>query len=1278
MSISSDLLQQILSDADHPLGIKELLRLAGLHPGQQTELKRSLRDLVRQGHIVKEGKRFLRPQPRRDDGLPVPPPVAPDVPDVVAVRGDHRPRQEKGRPYDAPTRERLTGQGARGQEGGGFKGRSPNAQGSRDFARTDGARGRERRDFNKPGSSRRDEGRERFGHRGPRRPAFGEVLDTVEGILHVHRDGFGFVHPVGGEGENIFLPPAEAQRALDNDRVVVEVAGRPGRYEGRLVRVVDRRRELAVGVYTTQGRHALVLPTDTSLPGPIRVPQTQMAQEGDLVKVRLGVGANLLEPGRGLFGEVAGSLGKPGTPSSEVIGIAYSQGFSDEFPPEVMDEADRYAVKVSEEEASGEQRKDLRSMQLVTIDGEDARDFDDAVYVEDLAGGWRLVVAIADVTHYVRERSALDAEALRRATSVYLPDRVLPMLPERLSNGICSLRPDEDRLCMVADMTFDAQGQRRSSTLYPAVMRSAARCTYNEVQDVLDGKSVPHRDAFKPHFEKMMSLARALMKMRKERGAIDFDIPEHKVVLGKDGLPERMDKRERKDSHRLIEECMLAANEAVARFFQDEGLPTVYRFHGEPDPEKLAAFGALAQAYGFKLVIDDGVSSKELDAFISQLTGHPEQRALNQLLLRSMMQAVYTPSKVGHYGLAAEHYLHFTSPIRRYPDLLVHRLLKAHWAREGRKPSLAMLDREEEKLEDMAMQCSDRERAAMQVEREVVSFYATLMMKDRVGEEFAATVAAITDFGFFVELDAEHVEGLVKAETLGPGSKLDKQTHSLVYPNGRRVRVGQKLRVRLLSANPTARKIDFDALQFVGEAPLSRHEGGAPARRRPEPREQQLPYGKPKPGKPGQWERDTSKGAPARSWAAREEPSRPRGRFVREGRREEASPPRSESTFKKPWRDDTAKTQAGPPGARSPGEAHGPKRRMFVRPEQGASSDVSSAPVQETQEVREETVPEVPDTTTSWSDPSTSESMGASPHPGFDRLRALASQSQPVGKGGRPSQPRHGQGPGRGGKPASKDSRFNRPASVFVPPKPPAETKPEFAPENWQPSVPPEPPAKPPVREQREPAARSTPEVAAARPAEVPAKSPERLSPPAAEVRAPPVSESPVSRPTTEVATQPGPKSESVKPSPEKAPKRTTAVKRSAAKVSADAAPVARSPTARPKAVGKKPVVTVKKAASGKASAPVKKAAAKKAPAKKAPVKKAAPSKPVAKKSPKAKVAKAKVATAKPTRSKVPKTQVKSPRSKAPKVQAKSAAKPGKSSVSGGKARGAVKGRTKR
>jgi ribonuclease R len=829
---SSEQIKQLLSDADHPLGVKELLRLAGLHPGQQTELKRTLREMVRGGQILKEGKRFRVEEPRRVTSLPA---------------------RERGGPVE-------------------------------------------------PG--------------------------LLEGVLHVHRDGYGFVHPLSGEGENVFLPPAEAARALDNDRVQVEVVGRPGRLEGRLVRVVDRRRQLVVGTYEDRGgRHAAVLPLDSSLQGPIRVPRTQMARDGDLVKVRLGVGSRMLDAEEGLYGEVAGSLGRRGDPSAEVLSIAYGQGFNDEFPLEVMDEADQVGPAVSGEEARGESRKDVRSLPLVTIDGEDARDFDDAVYAEPHGSGWRLVVAIADVTHYVREGMALDAEALRRATSVYLPDRVLPMLPERLSNGICSLRPEEDRLCMVADMVFDARAHLRSYELYPGVMRSVARCTYNEVQAVLDGEDVPHRNTLRPLFERLLSVSRALRKMRQGRGAIDFDLPEHKVVMGEDGQPVRMEKRERKESHRLIEECMLAANEAVAKFFQDEDLPSVYRFHGEPDEQKLASFATLAQAYGFKLRWEEGLSSKELNAFISRLEGHPEQRALNQLLLRSMMQAVYSSTQVGHYGLAAEHYLHFTSPIRRYPDLLVHRLLKAHWARRGKKRSAVMLEREEERLEAMAEQSSERERAAMLVEREVISFYATLLMKDRVGEEFDATVSSVTDFGFFVELDTEHVEGLVKTDALGFGGRLDKLLHALVYPDGRRIRVGQKCRVRLVSVSPERRQMDFEPLALDSQ-PVARPE--QPPRR--------------------PWEREQAPRAV--------EPARHR-RFVREGQREEAAPGRFE------------KRRAAPREVPRAPEPEEPRRRRFVvRP---------ALPPEPAPEA------EAP--------PSGPEAPAKSPHPGFDRIRALAAQS---------------------------------------------------------------------------------------------------------------------------------------------------------------------------------------------------------------------------------------------------------------------------------------------
>lgn len=770
MAVKASQLQSVLEGAGRPLGVKELIRAAGLHAGQQTEVKRALRELVHSGTVIREGKRYF-------------------------VEGARPAREERAgtRGAEPPERRRSTGRQGQAPRPGLREAPAP--------SRRRGAHGR-------PVAPRRP---------GPR----GEV---VEGILHVHRDGFAFLHPLDQERENIFVPASEAARALDHDRVRVEVvSGDRGRTAGRLVEVVDRVREHVVGTYFDRGRQSFVVPHDQSLGGPIQVPPTQIARDGDLVRVQLGVGKDLLEGVGALYGEVSGSLGRPGEPSGEVLGIAFSQGFSDEFPPAAMAEADRIPLQVREQDLQG--RRDLRRLGLVTIDGEDARDFDDAVWAEERPSGFRLVVAIADVSHYVAVRSALDQEALHRATSVYLPGRVLPMLPERLSNGICSLKPDEDRLCMVADMQIDRRGRLGEFELYPGMMRSAARCTYTEVQAVLDGQVVPHRDRFRPDFERLMAVARALNAMRRERGAIDFDLPETRVVLDAGGRPVRVERRERKDAHRLVEECMLAANEAVAKFFQDIGLPSIYRYHGDPDEEKLQAFAQLAAAHGFHLGKGGHLTSRELNRFIEKLQGHPEQRSLNQLLLRSMMQAVYSAENVGHYGLAAPHYLHFTSPIRRYPDLMVHRLLKAHWDRGGTLEPVHAREAETRRLEDVANQSSQRERAAMQVERDVFAYYVTLMMKDRVGEEFRALVSSVTDFGFFVELEQELVEGLVKAESLGSGFSLDQRLMALVYPDGRKVRVGQKLTVRLVSANVARRQLDLEVVAFEDQPKPRKNEG---------------------------------------------------------------------------------------------------------------------------------------------------------------------------------------------------------------------------------------------------------------------------------------------------------------------------------------------------------------------------------------------------------------------------------------------------------------------
>ncbi|MGC3997183.1 MAG: ribonuclease R [Anaeromyxobacter sp.] len=538
------------------------------------------------------------------------------------------------------------------------------------------------------------------------------------------------------------------------------------------------------------------------------VPETERASDGEVVKVALDPGSAKL------VGHVIEAIGRPGEPRVEVLKVAYAKGFADVFPETVQAEAEETPDHVRAEDWRG--RKDLTGLPLVTIDGEDARDFDDAVHVERLPARkgkplYRLVVAIADVAHYVRPGTALDGEAQRRGTSVYFPMQVLPMLPERLSNGICSLNPEVDRLCMVADLVVDGHGDVKEAEVYEAVMRSAARCTYNEVARVLAGERVPGRERFREAFELMAELQGKLTAMRRRRGAIDFDLPEAKIVLGEDGRVSAIEKRPRNRAHRIVEEFMLAANEAVARWFGTRELPTIYRVHGAPDEEKLQAFLDLAATHGFAAPVEPR-DPRALNALLEKLAGHAQQRALNQLLLRAMMQAIYTPENIGHYGLAAEHYLHFTSPIRRYPDLMVHRLLKEEWARRLGKP---VKQTPAPALEELAALCSERERASMEGEREIDAYYAALFMQDKVGETCDGVVSAVVEFGLFVELKPFFVEGLVKAEELPGAFELDPVHHALVDARtGRSFRVGDPVRVLVAAASPVRRQI---TLQLAGE-----------------------------------------------------------------------------------------------------------------------------------------------------------------------------------------------------------------------------------------------------------------------------------------------------------------------------------------------------------------------------------------------------------------------------------------------------------------------------
>jgi ribonuclease R len=681
-------------------------------------------------------------------------------------------------------------------------------------------------------------------------------MKTMRGRISVHRDGYGFVTPDGG-GEDIFIPSKFLKGALHGD--LVEASSSPSRMggnklDGRVLEVIERATSRVVGRYEETRRGAIVIPDDQRLNLVISIPPKgrALAEDGHQVVAEL---TSYPMGGRPAEGRIIEVLGWPDDPEVEVQAVIRRFDLPHIFGPDALAEAERIAEAVSQTDLQG--RVDLRSMPTVTIDGETARDFDDAVSLRREGEDFRLWVSIADVSHYVKKDSPLDRDAYLRGTSVYFPDRCIPMLPERLSNGICSLNPHVDRLTMTAEMLFDRTGTLLESSFYASVIQSAARLTYTIVKQIIVDDDRELADKYRPvspMLLEMKELALILMAMRKKRGSIDFDLPEPEIIIGLTGLTEGIIRAERNLAHQLIEEFMLAANEAVAHFITARGIPFLYRVHENPDPAKLQTFQEFVFGFGYEFkLVEEKVKPSELQRLLAQADGRPEERMINYSLLRCMKQARYAAENVGHFGLASDCYCHFTSPIRRYPDLVVHRILKAVFGSAQppgssaqptgsptQKPDRSLSGVEgkhisrqlaiaTERLGEVAEHTSKRERVAMEAERDVVEMKKLQYMQQHVGEQFDGYITGVTAFGFFVELEELFVEGLVHISTLTDDMYIHaEKQHSLI---GRRTgtvfRIGDGARVTVASVSPATRRIEFVLAVHTASASVPRTAAGA-------------------------------------------------------------------------------------------------------------------------------------------------------------------------------------------------------------------------------------------------------------------------------------------------------------------------------------------------------------------------------------------------------------------------------------------------------------------
>ena len=635
-----------------------------------------------------------------------------------------------------------------------------------------------------------------------------DKADLVRGRIAGHPDGFGFLIPEAG-GADLFLSAKEMDKVLHGDKAIARVIGvdRKGRPEGKIVEVTERANRYVVGRVVEEHGVRFVaaenkrISQDILLAPPEKGSKKALkAQSGQVVMIELIEQPSKHSQPIGRLVEVLGNYADPGM---EIEIALRKHELPYEFSTAALAETRKLPDAVRKSDWKG--REDVTSLPLVTIDSETARDFDDAVFCERQGKGFRLVVAIADVSHYVAAGGGLDGDAYARGNSVYFPRRVIPMLPEKLSNGLCSLNPQVERLCMVCDMAINATGAISRYRFYPAVMFSHARLTYTEVAAALYDKDADTRARLAPllpHLEALDSLYRQLAKERVKRGAIDFETVETRMIFDDHGKIERIEPYERNDAHRLIEECMLAANVCASEFLREHQHPALYRVHEGPTPERLVKLRDFLGTFGFQLGGGNTPKAQDYAKLLEKIGQRPDRQLLQTVMLRSLRQAIYSPDNVGHFGLAYESYTHFTSPIRRYPDLLVHRAIKSALLAKQYEPG---------SWEEVGLHCSMTERRADDATRDVDAWLKCFYMKDRVGETFEGSISSVVPFGIFVALDGVFVEGLVHVSELGHDYfHFDEKSHAMVGErSGRRFRLADRVSVQLTRVDMEANKIDF-------------------------------------------------------------------------------------------------------------------------------------------------------------------------------------------------------------------------------------------------------------------------------------------------------------------------------------------------------------------------------------------------------------------------------------------------------------------------------------